>query len=175
MTKLLIAFAVICAVCLPAWSAEAAEISTFSGSCVGSGLVRTGAPLTAVPVLTSIEFTSTGTCTGILDGRAVRDAPFVGRSASPSALLSCEAGQVSGDTVLSINEAGDRWTTLHLRFDDLNVLGTSGFTLRGVAGGLALGMHQMAPDLAVAAACLGGGVDEVGTTVSLATITPFRG
>jgi len=156
--------------CVPA----GASGSTFSGRCVGSGLVRTGAPLRVAPVVTSISFASTGTCTGMLDGRAIQNAEYAGLSVSPSALLSCASGTASGDTTVSIRgDAG--WTTLHMHFDDLNVVGTSGFLMRGASGGLGVGQHQLTPDPAMALGCLGAGISEVGNTVSLATLTPLQG
>jgi hypothetical protein len=172
---LVTATAAVAAVMSAPASAETPSGATFSGRCVGSGLVRTGVPLKVTPAVTSIEFVSTGTCTGTLNGQPVENAPYSGRSASPAALLSCAGGQASGDTSLSIQATDGSWTTLHLRFDDLNVLGTSLFTLRGTIGGQGWGQHQFTPDLTLASACLGAGAQGIGNTVSLATLTPFQG
>jgi hypothetical protein len=173
MSKHSLVLGIACAAALG--GAHAASASTFTGRCVGAGPIHTGAPLRLVPAVTSIAFDSTGTCTGAVDGHAVSAAPYVGRSVSDAGLLSCLGGQVSGRTTLSIQTAPDRWTTLHLRFDDANVLGESIFMLRGTGGGLGYGQHQLTPDASLVAGCAGRGIDEVANTVSLATLTPFVG
>lgn len=146
----------------------------FAGRCVGSGLISLSKPMSAVPSLIAIDFVSSGTCTGTVDGVPVREARYVGHTGSPGAVLSCEGGAVMGGGELTFPDLPGR-PSISVRFSALNVTDLSGFTLRGVDGGLGIGQHQLTPDVALISACLTSGVEEIGNTISIGTLTPLRG
>ena len=154
--------------------ASAAAADEFSGRCVGSGPVTADKPLTVVPQISGLVFKSRGTCTGTLNGEAVRNARFKGRASSEAGLLSCEAGAASGPVRIVFRDEPGR-PVLKGWVDDLNALNVSGFIIRGAEGGMAIGQHQLTPDVPLLTACLGAGITEVGNTLSFGTIEALRG
>jgi hypothetical protein len=155
-----------------AGAAGAAQATTFEGSCRLSGELTFAQPLGNDLRPTTFADTAAGTCTGTLNGAAVRDVPVTNR-ASGSGMLSCLAGQISTTDTLTF----DRRRRLHLTTQDAGGLTQFAGRFAGAVSGDGVVEVNALPytDESTLAACQAGTLSSARYDLVTRTITPVVG
>lgn len=154
--------------------AGAADATTFSGRCTGTGLITSDPPLGYIPAYRTLSYASSGHCTGTLDGLAVRDVRFEGL-ATAEGVFFCSNPTASPSVVITFRPPNGPRRRLYARADAVIVGTTARFVLQGASEGVAHGLHDAVVDGAAGEECMAGTLRSIGWTVSFATITPLVG
>jgi hypothetical protein len=156
-------------------TATAATAPTLSGSCQISGPIHPQPPITVIPVPGShFSFLGTGTCSGMLDGAAITNAPATITFDNVSTLFdTCELGpDVNLPGVLTVGT--DKFPfTLYLARAAL----AGPFLLTTSGNGLAVGVATFTPPNATTAIqdCAGAGIATATLAANFNTVTTLVG
>jgi hypothetical protein len=156
--------------------ADAASVTTFSGSCVLRGDDVFTPALTFQPKASAADADVSGTCRGTLsraDGTAKKltSAPARLDLHTSSSSLSCGGGALSGSATLHIDGA-----TIPMKVNEPQVTAISVLLITGAATGHASGLayaDTRTDLLGTVQACTGAGVASVPITLSFTTLTPI--
>jgi hypothetical protein len=153
-------------------AAEARRAETFSGTCAMSGSVRQDPPITNTPQPGTAVARLAGTCSGTLTDKRGRKHELDGARARYRAVASgtvgCGGGTATGRGKLRFGHG----RTIAFAFNEVRGPGVAAIELDGRAGGHAGGEATISQDedpVAIALACNGAGLREVGIDANLAT------
>jgi hypothetical protein len=157
----------------PTPAGAAGRTNTFAGSCSVQGTATFSPPATNVQRPLTTTYYGTGTCTGILNGRQLSNAPITVRSVA-RANGSCPLAETIRPGRGSITFAGG--TTIRYRLEFTSVLTEVVLTLTGERSGSARGRgsflnDRTAPD--INEQCAGDGVEEAALDITFTTDSPL--
>jgi hypothetical protein len=152
--------------------------NTFSGSCQLSGSVAFVPPLTNTAQALTQYARATGTCSGTFIARNGRThqlngAPVSYQATEYAPAASCNAGTDSGNGTVTFP-----YGTIGFTISETRVSGVAALTLKGAAGGSALGQANISPSanpVAIAQACAGTGLTQAPIDASAATTPSISG
>jgi hypothetical protein len=150
------------------------RVDSFSGSCSVQGTVHFTPPATNTQQMLDATYDAIGTCSGILNGRSVSDAPVSVYQAVHAIDGSCMHASTTEPGYGAMTFADG--TTIRYSFEFDFVLTEGTFTFQGQRSGSAHGTgtfltQRTPPDLALQ--CGGNGVSDAPMDVSLTTDSPL--